>query len=147
MVGHTSERHRKGKSEVSDVSKKEEVVEVDTLKEVDKPKEVRSEVKESKESSPEVEIRLQDAIKELKVQENKEDNISQKMEEALGELREMESKKETTESKIKEAIDSLEEPVNDTEPQLRTKIGSKPDVLDDYECKIKSMEEVDNILP
>ena len=135
MVGHASERHRRHKSEVGDTSKKEEV------DEVDKPKEVRSEIKESKESSPEVEIRLQDAMKELKVRENKEDNISQKMEEALGELREMESKKETTESKIKEAIDSLEEPVNDTEPQLRTKRGSKYDDLTDYESRIGSMEE------
>ncbi len=146
MVGHASERHRKHKSEVGDTSKKETVDEVDKLEEVDKPIEVRSEVKESKESSPEVEIRLQDAMKELKVQENKEDNISQKMEEALGELREMESKKETTENKIKEAIDSLEEPVNDTESQLRIKRGSKSDILPDYESKIGSMEEVDKAI-
>ncbi|MHA1862256.1 MAG: hypothetical protein ACTSWA_00700 [Candidatus Thorarchaeota archaeon] len=146
MVGHASERHRKRTSEVGDTSKKEEVIEVDKLEEVDKPKEVRSEVKESKESSPEVEIRLQDAMKELKVQENKEDNISQKMEEALGELREMESKKETNESKIKEAIDSLEEPVNDDEPQLRTKKGSKYDDLIDYEIRLDSKERFDEAL-
>ncbi len=136
-----AERHRKRKSEVGDISKKEAADEIDRLEEVNNPKEVRSEVKESKESSPEVEIRLQDALKELRVQENKEDNISQKMEEALGELREMESKKETTESKINEAIEDLGEPINDSEPQLRTEIGSKSDVLDDYECNIESMKE------
>ena len=112
MEGHAYERRRKRKSEVGDIPKKKEVEEVDRPEKVDevaKSEVHESEAGEPKESSGEVEIRLQNALKELKVQENKEDNISQKMEEAIGELREMESRKETTESRIKKAIDELNE--------------------------------------
>ena len=147
MVGHASERRRRRKSEVGDTSKKEEVDEANKPEEVDKPKEVRSEVKESKESSsPEVEIRVQDAMEELKVREKNEDNISPRMEEALEELREMESKKETTESKIKEAIEELTEPVNDAEPELRTKTRSKSDTLDDSGVRLESKEEFESAI-
>ncbi|MHA1424242.1 MAG: hypothetical protein ACTSSD_19370 [Candidatus Thorarchaeota archaeon] len=139
MVEGTSERPRRHRREVDDTSKKE-------VEEIEPPEKIASEVKELDDTIRDTDLRVRDAMTELKVRESREENISQGLEEAIGELREMESRKETTESKIKEALGELEDPVNDAEPELQAKVediqpSSAEEPIDVSENETNELEE------
>jgi hypothetical protein len=109
MSEHTSERRRwEERREVDD--DRREIREED--KEVQEHKNEAGEVGNPQEH---VEVRLDEAMRELAEQEVTEEKISHKLEEALGDLERMEKSKESTETKLREALDSLEDDASEAE--------------------------------
>ncbi len=164
MVEGTSERRRRHRREVDEIRESEEVDEVKSAEEIvadakerqesmgDAERLVRDAIREvrARESREEnISQGLEEAIGELREMESRKETTESKIKEALeeigGSIHDNESELsesmgmgtstgENNEGKIKPK-EVVEDPVNDTEPELRTEIGSKYDDLTDYEIE------------